>query len=81
MTFDDLAKIKPDEIALTGRWGVKGAIGTEVSTVSENTLRVAVLWGATAWWWPTYYHVFDGFRIHRDGTHEELTDLDGYELD
>jgi hypothetical protein len=81
LSFDSLTQIEPDLQRLSGRWGSKGAVGTEVEKLDESTLRVAVTWSATVWWWPSYYHAFDGFRIHRDGTYEELTEADGYDLD
>ena len=71
----------PDLLKLSGRWGAKGALETEVVKLDENTLRVAVIWTAMVWWWPSHYQSCDGFRIRRDGTYQELTEADGYDLD
>jgi hypothetical protein len=81
LSFTSLGEVGPDPIHLTGRWGAKGHLHTEILKADDNTLRVAVVWGVSVWWWPGYHHAYDGFRIHRDGTRHPLTEADGYDLD
>jgi hypothetical protein len=79
--FNALTKIEPATLRLTGPWGRKGRVETDVSKLSENTPRVAVLYEAKMWLWPSYLHFYNGFRIHRDGSYQDLTEADYYALD
>jgi len=81
LDFTALSEVQPEPLQLTGRWGAKGSMWSDVARIGPDTLRVVVLWGVTTWWWPSYHHAFDGFRIHRDGKTGPLTQADGYELD
>jgi hypothetical protein len=81
LAFDSLTALGPDELEFVGRLGAKGSVITDIAKTGSDMLRVAVISSATVWWWPGYYHTFDGFRIDRDGAISSLTESDAYDLD
>jgi hypothetical protein len=81
LSFEDLGGLAPDRVELTGRFGSRGTVWTDLASIDRDTLRVVVLYQARAWWWPSYLHEALGFRIVRSGGRFELTQQDFYDLD
>jgi hypothetical protein len=70
--FNALSEMGPDELHLTGRWGIKGSIRTEIVKVDENTILVAIMYGTTAWWWPVLRDSYSAFFVHRGEEYERF---------